>query len=282
MKVAIAGASGFIGSHLLKFLQEKGHTVFPHPRRSMLPDGIDVVINLSGESIFGRWTEEKKRNILESRIHSTRALCDQILILKNPPKLYIGASAVGFYGDRGEEVLTENSFPGSGFLSEVCQEWEKIPLVLKEKNIRVVAARFGIVFGKGGGALEKMLAPFELGFGGVIGSGKQVMSWIALDDLLRAVEYVIETPQLEGPINFVSPNPSTNRELTRQLGALLKRPTYFRIPKFVFSLLFGEGKEVYLSSAKVLPQRLLESGFQFHYPDLKKYLSINLEKESNS
>lgn len=280
MKISVTGASGFIGSHLLPFLQAKGHAVFPHPRHSPLPEGFDVIINLAGEGVFGRWSDEKKAEIKESRLEMTKKLCREMLSQKHPPKLYISASAVGYYGDRGDTVLTEESGPGKGFLSEVCIEWEEASAVLDEFGIRRALCRFGMVLHKGGGALGKMLPPFKVGLGGKMGSGRQFVSWIALADLLAAIDHIITHTELSGPINCVSPQPVTNAELTRLFGKYLRKPTWFSTPAWLLNLLFGEGKEIFLSSARVLPKRLLDTGFVFQYPDLEKFIINNLEKKT--
>lgn len=272
MKIAIVGASGFIGSHLLKFLQSKDHTVFPHPRNTHLPEGIDAVINLAGESIYGNWTEEKKQSIRDSRIGLTSKLVDDILKLENPPKHYIGASAIGYYGDSGERLLTEESGPGTDFLSQVCSEWEKIPEKLTKRGVRVAICRFGVVLDREGGALAKMLKIFKPGFGGKLGTGRQFFSWIALLDLMRGIEFLLERKDLTGAFNFTSPHPVTNKELTKILGEVLNKPTFFSVPEFLLSMLLGEAKEVVLNSYNAQPQKLLEAGFAFHYPELKKYL----------
>lgn len=272
MKIAISGASGFIGSHLLKFLQSQGHTVSPHPRNSPVIDGLDVFINLSGENIYGRWDKAKKERIRSSRVETTRRVVDEIMRLPNPPKHYLGASAVGYYGNRVGEVLTEESRPGNDFLSEICVAWEQIPEQLRERNIRVVICRFGVVLAHDGGALPGMVKPFKTGLGGKIGSGEQFFSWIALSDLLHAIEFLLEHKDLKGPFNFVAPHSTTNGELTKFLGEVLGKPALMAVPEFVLSLIFGEGKELMLNSVDARPKRLIEAGFTFRHHDLKKYL----------
>ena len=279
MKVVIAGASGFIGSALSAYFLESGEEVVPLSHRKnwdpitkkidlSLLEGSDVVINLAGETILGRWTERKMASIRESRLLTTAFLTESLLQLKDPPKLYIGASGVGYYGDRGEEKLTEKSSQGSGFTAELCRDWEKIPTKLT--GCRVVAARFGVVLGKGGGAIQKMIPPFRLGLGGVFGSGKQIMSWIAIEDLVGAIDHIIKTETLSGPINFVAPHTVTNRDLTKTLGKVLHRPTFFRLPKWLLGLIFGPGASNFLASTDVQPERLLESGYHFQYPDIER------------
>ncbi|MFZ0565720.1 MAG: TIGR01777 family oxidoreductase [Chlamydiales bacterium] len=296
MKIVIAGSSGFIGSHLVPFLQEKGHELIllsrtsKHKAQYWNPEagqidpsaieGANVVINLCGASIVGRWNEKKMEELRESRFISSKFLCDTIMHLRNPPKLYISASAIGYYGDRGDKVLTETSLSGHGYLAEICRRWESIPEKLTKKSVRVVLARFGPVLGEGGGILKRMKKPFQMGFGAVLGSGKQMMSWIALDDVLEGIIYLIDHPEISGPVNFVSPHAVTNYEFTKTMAHLLNRPVFITVPRFALSFLFGSGgSEVFLSSTHVQPERLLKSGFHFAYsniePALKKYLQIN-------
>ena len=295
MEIVIAGSSGFIGSRLVPFLREKGHQVSTLSRQpktgehlwdpenkvldSSILEGVDVVINLAGESILGRWNKEKMERIKQSRLHSTQFLCDTLLKLKKPPALYINASAIGYYGDRGNEILTEASAPGKGFLAEVCQQWEGIAATLSQKGVRVVMTRFGLVLGEGGGALEKMEKPFKKGMGGTLGKGDQMMSWIALDDVLNAFQFIIEHEDMAGPVNFVAPHALSNVEFTKIFAHLLGKPAPLPIPKFALSMIFGSGAEVFLSSTHVHPEALLRCGFTFQYPDvegaLKKYLRIN-------
>lgn len=290
-RIILTGGSGFIGSHLSKYLQEKGHELVvlsrsPKPGchvwnpelRQIDPsilEGTDVVINLSGESVLGRWNPEKMEKIRQSRLVSTQFLSETLLNLSQVPTLYIGASAIGYYGDRADEVLTEKSPPGLGFLSTLCHEWEGLSDPLAKK-MRVVLTRFGIVLGEDGGALEQMVKPFRMGFGGALGSGKQFMSWIAIDDVLGGVEHAIQTPTLSGAVNFVSPNPLSNKEFTKALAHVLKRPALFSVPKALLETLVGSAADELLASAKVMPTKLLESGYQFRFPELeaalKKYL----------
>jgi uncharacterized protein (TIGR01777 family) len=287
MKIIIAGSSGFIGSHLVSFLEKRGHQLLllsrdpsktPHwePDEEQLDpmplEGADVVINLCGENIFGRWNKAKKDKIYSSRVHTTHFFCSQLLALKKPPNLYIGASAIGYYGDRKEEMLTEESGEGKDFLSQVCSEWERAATVLSAQNIRVVTSRFGIVLGSHGGALRYMEKAFRMGMGGYLGSGKQMMSWIAIDDLCAAMQHVIDHQELAGPVNFTAPQVVSNQEFSQTLGKLLNRPTMMPVPKFALSMLFGEGDEIFLSSTHVSPKRLLETGFQFQYPLLEQAL----------
>lgn len=299
MKVLFAGSSGFIGGELIPVLRERGHEVVrlvrsekkmlddtllwdPEHRELDLEDfeGFDVVINLAGENIAsGRWTQEKKKKIRESRVFGTHMLSELFARVKTPPKLFLNASATGYYGDRGEEVLDEGSPSGKGFLADVCKQWEEATLPAKEKGIRVVNLRFGVVFFPTGGALAKMLTPFKLGLGGVIGTGKQYISWISMDDLIGVVLHVIGEGSLRGPVNVVTPHPVTNRELTKKLGKVLKRPTILPMPAFAARLIMGEmAEETVLSSTRVLPKVLVQSGYSFLFPKLESALRHMLEK----
>jgi uncharacterized protein (TIGR01777 family) len=291
MKILISGSSGLIGSHLVPALKKEGYQVIKLIRassglvsgevawdihRGILYDhdleGIDAVIHLAGENLLGRWTEEKKRKILDSRITGTHFLCQQFAQLKKPPKIWLNASAIGCYGDRGDEFLTEESSMGEGFLAEVCKKWERATYPLLNKEISVAYLRFGIVLSKKGGMLKQILPLFKMGFGGIIGLGHQYLSWILLDDLIQAILYLIKNP-VRGPVNMVSPNPVTNEFFTSILGEVLNRPTAIRIPSFLIRLLYGEmGKELLLGSQRVLPKRLQELGFAFDYPNLEEGL----------
>lgn len=294
MKIIIAGSSGFIGSNLVAHFEAQGHQLVllsrepkktnayywnPEERQidpSVL-EGADLVINLSGESILGRWTSKKMEQIRNSRLVSTQFLCDTLLTLPTLPKLYINASAIGFYGDRPQEILDETSQSGHGFLAEVCRQWEAIPAALASKGVRVVFSRFGIVLGEGG-ALKQMEKAFRIGLGGVLGTGEQIMSWIAVDDVCSAMSHIISHPEISGPVNFVAPQSVSNASFTEALGKVLQRPTMVPVPKFALTMLFGAGADTLLSSSDARPHRLLETGFAFQYPELeealKKYLSI--------
>lgn len=282
-KILISGASGLVGSALKNSLTRKGHSVStlvrhetknknevqwnPQTGVKNLEDleNFDAVIHLAGENIGDkRWTEEQKRKIRESRVQGTSVLKDSILNLKNPPKTFISASAIGFYGDRGNETLDEASVVGTGFLPEVCREWENSSKPLAEKEIRLVYVRIGVVLAPNGGALAKMLFPFKMGVGGIIGNGKQVMSWIELEDLTEIFNFAVETEKVSGAINAVSPNPVTNFEFTKTLGKVLKRPTIFPLPAFVAKIVLGEmAQDLLLASTKVFPKRLQELGYKF-------------------
>ncbi len=292
MKLLISGSHGLVGKALVKSLVAEGHDIFRLVRHApgsdseieWSPDrysialarleGFDAVVHLAGESIAaGRWDEEKKRKIRVSRIKGTKLLSDALANLARPPKTLISASAIGYYGNRGDEVLTETSPPGDDFLAGVCVEWENATAHATEKGIRVVNTRFGIILDSEGGALAKMLTPFRMGVGGKIGSGKQWMSWIALDDVVAALEYVLASETVKGPVNFVAPNPVRNAEFTKALGRVLSRPTIFPIPAFGVRLLFGEMADaLLLSSQRVEPKRLNEAGYQFRYSVLEAAL----------
>ena len=231
----------------------------------------DAVVHLAGENIAeGRWTEAKKARIRESRTKPTRALSEALAKLNNPPKTLVSASAIGFYGDRGDEILREGSAPGSGYLPEVCLGWEGATASAVQKGIRVVHLRFGVVLATTGGALAKMLPPFRMGVGGKVGDGKQYMSWIALDDVMGAIHHVLITDRLIGPVNAVAPNPVTNSEFTKTLGRVLSRPTLFPVPAAAARIAFGEMADaLLLASPRVIPARLVETGYQFRYPELE-------------
>ncbi len=293
MKVLITGATGLLGSALVPYLRDQGFHVTRLVRyHNELSDdkilwnpnsgysttnhleGFDIIINLAGENIAsGRWTKEKKERIYNSRIQSTLFLSKALSNLKNPPKIFLNASAMGYYGDRGDEILTETSGPGTGFLAKVCKDWEESTQHLQKIGIRVVLLRFGMVLSKEGGALEKMKTPFKLGLGGILGSGAQYMSWILIEELCRVVLFTIETDEIKGAINVATPNPVTNREFTKSLGAVLNRPTFMWVPAAIVKLIFGEmGIEMLLSSIRMQPRKLLDAGFTFVYPHIKPAL----------
>lgn len=292
MKVLVTGSSGLIGSALITFLKETKDDVYRlvRARADLLPheiawdpnqgvfnpqllEGFDAVVHLGGESIMGRWSQAKKERIRSSRVNSTQLLCQTLSKLKNPPNVFLCASALGYYGNRGDEILTEQSRKGEGFLADVCAEWEEATQAAAKKGIRVANLRFGMVLSPKGGALKQMLPIFKWGLGGELGDGKQYISWIALDDLIRVIEYVLKHQHLAGPINVATPYPVTNAELTKTLGRVLHRPTFFSLPTFPMQLIFGEqGQELLLSSERVQPKKLEEAGFQFNYPHLEEAL----------
>src|SRR5687768_7132386 len=293
MKILISGSHGLVGKALIKSLTSDGHEVVRlvrreraagapeiewHPNEGRIDphqlEGLDVLVHLAGESIAeGRWTADKKRSIRESRVKGTSLLSNALATLSQPPTLFLSASAIGYYGDRGDELLTEKSAPGKGFLSEVCIEWENATKPAVQKGIRTVYTRFGIILDASGGALEKMLTPFRMGIGGRIGNGKQWMSWIALDDVVNGLKFLIDDKSTHGPVNFVSPIPVTNAEFTTTLGRVLSRPTIFPVPAFGVRLAFGEMADaLLLSSQKVAPGILQERGFSFTWPLLEPAL----------
>lgn len=234
-----------------------------------LVSGFDVVIHLSGESVAGRWNAEKRRRIRESRVVSTRNLAQALSKAEHKPQVFICASAIGFYGSRGDELLTEISPPGTGFLSEVSREWEAATAPAANAGIRVVNLRIGIVLARNGGALGQMLLPFRMGLGGRIGNGHQWWSWIHVEDLVAAAWHVTQTQSLRGPVNLTAPNPATNAEFTDALAHALHRPAILPMPAFAARLALGEfADEGLLASARVVPQKLLESGFEFKYARL--------------
>ncbi len=296
-RILISGSHGLVGSALVKLLTTEGHEITRlvrrsvgasevewHPNKGTINkehlEGFDAVVHLAGENIAeGRWTSEKKRAILESRVRGTTLLSEALAQLTQPPAVFVSASAIGYYGSRGDEVLTENSSPGNGFLAHVCQEWEKATTPAVEKGIRTVNARFGIILDASGGALAKMLTPFRMGIGGRIGSGKQWMSWVALDDVVSAIRFVINDRLVSGPVNFVAPVPVTNAEFTKTLGSVLSRPTLFPIPAFGVRLAFGEmGDALLLSSQRVEPGVLLARGYQTSFARLEPTLRILLRR----
>ena len=291
MKILVTGASGLVGRALVPLLTAEGHEaarlVRSAPGAGDVPwdpdagtlgaealEGFDGVVHLAGENIAsGRWNTEKKRRIRESRVRGTRLLSETLAALERPPRVLVSASAVGFYGDRGEEELTEASPAGTGFLSEVCREWEAATEAAEEKGVRVVHARLGIVLSRQGGALAKMLTPFRLGVGGVIGNGRQYMSWVTLDDAAAALGHLLAAAAVTGPVNVVAPAPVTNREFTATLGRVLRRPAVFPVPGFMARLAFGEMAEaLLLASARVKPEKLLDSGYAFRHGSLTEGL----------
>jgi uncharacterized protein (TIGR01777 family) len=297
MKILISGASGLVGKHLTPTLKAKGHEVYKLVRKTPKSsdeirwdaekgfseteqaklENFDAVVHLAGDNVASEnWSDEKKRKIKDSRVVGTRVLVDALKQGKNPPKIFVSASAVGFYGDRRDEVLTEDSKQGEGFLTDVCTAWED-EIEKAEEFARVVFLRIGVVLAKDGGALEKMLTPFKFGVGGTVGSGKQWMSWIALDDLIKLVHFALENENLRGAVNAVAPNPATNEEFTKTLGKVLHRPTVLPIPEFAVKLLFGEmGETLLLQGARVLPKKLEAAGFEFEFTNLEEAMKYVL------
>lgn len=291
MKILVTGSHGFVGSALLPALMAEGHRVARlvhgplrgtdeigwNPSANRIDgaalEGFDAVVHLAGENIAGRWTAAKKGRIRESRVAGTRLLCETIAKLQRPPRVLAAASAIGFYGDRDDEVLTEESAAGNGFLPEVTRDWEAAAQPSRARDIRVVHLRFGMILGACGGPLAKMLPPFRFGLGGRIGSGRQWCSWVSIGDVVGAIQFALANELLSGPVNVVSANPVTNDEFTRVLGRVLRRPTIFPLPAAVARLALGEmADEVLLASTRVNPARLLGAGFEFKQPELEMAL----------
>ena len=290
-RILISGASGLIGSAMRLAAQERGWdattlvrrhrevvggTLYWNPGKAdttihpMGLEGFDAVIHLSGANVARRWTPAYREQMVSSRVGSTRVLCEALTQVHRPPQVLVCASAIGIYGDRGEEILTEASAPGSGFLAETCVAWEKAADKARSAGIRVVHARFGVVLSRKGGALKKMLPPFRLGLGGKLGSGRQWMSWISIRDTVRALLYLMEHEGLDGPFNLTSPHPVRNADFTRELGAAVHRPAWFGVPAGALRLAFGAemANEALLASSRVQPERLEAAGFRFEDEEL--------------
>jgi uncharacterized protein (TIGR01777 family) len=270
VNVAITGATGMIGKRLQQRLSEAGHTALAVPREAAAPT-CDAVIHLAGEPIAQRWTEAAKKRIYDSRVEGTRQLVNGLSAQSNRPRVLVCASAVGIYGSRGDEILTEKSPPGAGFLPRVAIGWEESARTGEALGIRVISLRFGVVLGHGG-ALAKLLPPFRLGAGGRLGSGRQWMSWIHIDDVVNLMLFALENAALKGAVNATAPHPVTNDEFTRRLAAALHRPAIFPVPAFALKLVFGEMSEVLLDSQRVLPTAAQAAGFRFQYPELSASL----------
>ena len=287
MNVLVSGASGMVGSALVPLLKSGGesvrrlvrdggdeHDVSWRPERNEIDErrlsSLDGVVHLAGEGIAsGRWTAEKKARIRDSRVKGTRLLCEALARQSSPPRVLVCASAVGFYGSRGDAPLDEESSLGPGFLAELCRDWEGATRPAIDRGIRVVRLRIGFVLSATGGGLARMVRPFRMGVGGVVGSGRQWMSWIALEDLIGAIVHVLKAEALRGPVNAVAPEPVTNREFTKTLGRVVGRPTILPMPAVAARLVFGElADELLLSSQRVAPKRLRDSGFPFRWPTL--------------
>lgn len=295
MKALVTGATGFVGPRLLRLLdspvvvsrnperarQAIGNLAGPifrwDPLREPLPaealDGVDIVYHLAGESVAeGRWTAAQKARIRESRVVGTRHLVQGIARAERTPSVLVSASAVGFYGNRGDDELTESSPPADDFLAEVCVAWEREAMAAQQHGVRTVTARTGIVLGAGGGALGKMLTPFKLGAGGPLGNGRQWMPWIHVADLARLYVHAADTASIRGPMNAVAPNPVRNSEFTKALGRQLHRPAFMPAPYLGLRLLFGEFAQVLFASQRVIPKVAIETGFVFQYPDIASAL----------
>src|SRR5215213_9019774 len=296
--VAISGASGLIGHALVERLRanrrrvrrlvrsprpESPDDIVWDPMHGVLAphalEGAEAVIHLAGEPIAQRWTSARRRAIRESRVRGTELLARAIAALERKPGVLLSGSAVGYYGDRGDEAVSEESPPGTDYLSGVAKEWKSATGAAADAGVRVVLLRSGIVLNPNGGALEKLLPPFRLGVGGPLGSGRQWMSWIALDDHLRAMEHALATTGLHGPVNFVAPNPVTNAEFAATLGRVLGRPALVPVPSFALELLYGEmARATLLAGQRVFPKALLRTGFHFAHPTLEQALRFELAR----
>jgi uncharacterized protein (TIGR01777 family) len=306
MKVAITGSSGLIGKALCQSLKASGHSVFRIVRRASGTDaqtiswepkagkiereklnGMNAIIHLAGENIASkRWSSEQKENIRQSRVAGTRLLAEAISNIPDKPQVVLSGSAIGFYGNRGDELLTESSNAGFGFLAGVCREWEDAMGSVAKSGIRLVYLRTGVVLTTEAGALQKMLPIFKLGGGGIIGDGRQYMSWISLADEVKAIEYLLSNKDIEGPVNLTAPNPVTNAQFTDTIGRLLHRPTIFPLPGFAAKIVLGEMADaLLLSSQRCQPKKLESAGYQFVYPKLEEALAatlnIKLQKSSD-
>jgi uncharacterized protein (TIGR01777 family) len=300
VNILISGSTGMIGSALIEALKSQNHRITRlarSPLQSSEPtvqwnpaagtlnakdiEGFDAVVHLAGESIAARrWTEAQKAKIRDSRVKGTTLLSETLAKLAKPPKVLVCASAIGYYGNRGDTILREDSGAGTGFLADICQEWESAADPAKKKDIRVVHLRTGIVMSPKGGALAKMLLPFKLGVGGIVGNGRQYWSWIALDDVIGAFRHALITESLHGAVNAVAPAAVTNHEFTKPLGKVLSRPTIFPLPAFAARLALGEmADDLLLSSARLEPARLLATGYKFHHPELEGALRDLLGKK---
>ncbi|MFP3982966.1 MAG: TIGR01777 family oxidoreductase [Desulfurivibrionaceae bacterium] len=297
MKALITGGTGFIGQNLVRRQDspvilgrspEKIRKLFPEARAYAWQPGepvtedafqeVDTVFHLAGESIFkGRWNQAKKDRILSSRVEGTASIVDSLARMEAPPETLICSSAVGYYGSRGDEILTESSGPGADFLAQVCQAWEKEARKAEKLGIRVVCIRTGVVLGRDGGALPQMLPPFKAGLGGKLGSGRQYMAWIHIYDLIEIMLYAAANKELKGPVNAVSPQPVTNKEFTRMLASVLHRPAILPAPTPFLRLVFGEFSNVLLSSQRALPQKLEEAGYEFKYPEVRQALEAAIK-----
>jgi uncharacterized protein len=290
-RILVSGASGLIGTALLASFEPQGTQVVRLVRRRdsnaaqvswdpLVPvppaavSGFDAVVHLAGESVVGRWTDEKKQAIRESRVQGTRNLAAALAQSEAKPRVLVCASAVGFYGNRGDELLPEESPGGQGFLPEVCREWEDASRIAAEAGIRTVSVRIGLVLSAKGGALGNMLKPFKLGLGGRIGSGRQWWSWIHVDDIVGGIQHAIRTESLSGAVNLVAPNPVRNAEFTKVLASVVGRPAFCPVPEFALRLAFGKmaAEELLLASQRVEPGKLLASGYAFRFRELRAAL----------
>ncbi len=297
MNILITGGTGFIGTPLSHELRNSGHKVVVTTRRpsdskekliwnppALIPSkvisGFDAVINLAGEPVApGRWTKKRKELIMSSRINTTRSLVESIKKAAFKPKVLISASAIGYYGDHGDEYVAEDTPPASDFLARVCKAWEAEAVKAQELGIRVVLIRIGGVLESDGGALPKMMTPFKLFLGGTIGSGKQWFSWIHRDDVAGIIKYALENESVSGPVNAVSPNAVTNKEFSSALGKTLHKPSWLAVPAFVIKLTLGELGSMLLTGQRVMPEKILKSGYNFKYQDLESALKAIFEKK---
>jgi uncharacterized protein (TIGR01777 family) len=289
-KILVSGSSGLVGTALVPALKVSGYEVtrLVHgvssgtgqigwdTARPIAPEsvsGFDAVVHLAGESIVGRWTEAKKRRILESRVQGTRNLVQALVEAPQRPRVLLSGSATGYYGDRGDEILREDSSSGQAFTSELCRQWEGATEGATAADIRTVQIRLGVALSAAGGALKKMLLPFRMGVGGNMGNGRQWFSWVDVQDVVGAIQHVLKTESLRGPVNLVSPNPVTNAEFTKTLASVLSRPAVFPMPAFAARLAFGQmADELLLASQRIEPAKLIASGYVFQKPDLRKAL----------
>jgi uncharacterized protein (TIGR01777 family) len=298
-RILLSGASGMVGSALVPTLRAGGaqivrlaragapfrageQTVAWDPAQPISPDavsGFDAVIHLAGENIVGRWTPTKKARIRDSRIPATTHLAQALAQTKQKPGVFLSASAIGYYGNRGDEVLTEDKGPGSGFTSDLAQEWELATTPAVDAGIRTVQMRIGVILAASGGALSKMLTPFKMGVGGKIGNGRQWMGWVDLQDILGAIHHLLKTDSLKGPVNLAAPNPVTNAEFTKTLATVLSRPAIVPMPAFAARLAFGPmADELLMASQRVSPSKLIASGYSFRFGDLRTSLKAILDR----
>jgi uncharacterized protein (TIGR01777 family) len=294
MNITLTGASGFIGVALIAKLKAEGHQLHVLGRTPPKDSSVafskwdasgkelppakaiaeaDAIIHLAGEPIAQRWTDDVKKRLRTSRVNGTQKLVEAIAASDRKPRALISGSAIGYYGDRGNEIINENSKPGKGFLPDMCVEWEKAALEASKQGLRVVLMRTGVVLGEGGGALAQMLPFFKMGTGGRIGSGNQWMSWIHLDDIVGLLLFALNSDKVSGPLNGTAPNPVTNADFTHILGEVIHRPAVFPIPEFGLKLLYGEMAQVLIEGARVVPEASMLAGYQFRYPELRAALA---------